>query len=238
MELQSLVQNSKSPLTDIEWEIYRALEQTKEGQEWTINELAMYCHASPTTIFRFCKKLGLSGFSELRAILKHSHVQTNRLRRQDFQETYHQIVDYIAGFDTSAILEGLRQSSIIYLAVQTELELRLAKDFQRIFLPFGKSIIILPNPQALTAHLGQMKQQMLIIFSVDTQEGFPIECQSPQVMSDIFCLVIGSFSTLSILRNEQILIPYVLPKEEWLPDIHITPYTLAIEMLYLKLQLT
>ncbi|MEW6856184.1 hypothetical protein ABG752_10020 [Streptococcus iniae] len=80
-----------------------------------------------------CKKLGLTGFSELKAVLKYAKQEATLIVRRDFQELYHQVVDYIARFDTEKILKTLRRADRIYLLARTDLELRLAKDFQRIF---------------------------------------------------------------------------------------------------------
>ncbi|XCY70880.1 SIS domain-containing protein [Streptococcus iniae] len=76
------------------------LNEDKSAYSYNIQEIADSCHVSTTSVFRLCKKLGLTGFSELKAVLKYAKQEATLIVRRDFQELYHQVVDYIARFDT------------------------------------------------------------------------------------------------------------------------------------------
>ncbi|WP_245871535.1 MurR/RpiR family transcriptional regulator [Streptococcus penaeicida] len=209
---------------------------TKNTKDITIQELAEICHVSTTTVFRFCKKLGLAGFSELKAMLKYSDYNQESIVRSDFKETYHQVVNYIALYDTNKILEAIKKADKIFLLARTDSELRLAKDFQRIFFPLEKPLVILPNNQALLSHKKGLDGQMLWIFQLDSQEEFPIEMQSPFWMKSIFTVLMSDFQEAQILADEILFIPNLSQKQS-IPKGHITPFSLAVEILYLKLQL-
>lgn len=217
--------------------IFHFLNEDKSAYSYNIQEIADSCHVSTTSVFRLCKKLGLTGFSELKAVLKYAKQEATLIVRRDFQELYHQVVDYIARFDTEKILKTLRRADRIYLLARTDLELRLAKDFQRIFFPLGKTVIILPSYQALLSHKQGLDHQILWVFQLDSPEDFPLELQSPQWMASIFLVLISDFKETHILSDEHLYIPN-LSQKQLIPTGHITPYSLAIEILYLKLQLT
>lgn len=236
MNLQEMVQNSKGSLTETEWEIYDYLSTCHHPWKLTINDLSKDCHVSTTTVFRFCKKLGLQGFSELKARLKFARSTNEHIKRIDFQETYHQVVDYISQYDTRMLLQYLKTSETIYLFARSELEMRLAKDFQRIFFPFGKTQIILPSNQALLAQ-EDLKGNLLFMFYIDSIDALPMELQSAKWISDVFTVLFSDIKDIPVLVNDHFYIPN-LSSKNIVPDNHITPYTLAIEMLYLKLQLS
>ena len=208
MNLQELVESSKAQLSETEWLIFHFLNEDKSAYSYSIQEIADSCHVSTTSVFRLCKKLGLTGFSELKAVLKYSKQEATLIVRRDFQEL-----------------------------ARTDLELRLAKDFQRIFFPLGKTVIILPSYQALLSHKQGLDHQILWVFQLDSPEDFPLELQSPQWMASIFLVLISDFKETHILADEHLYIPN-LSQKQLIPKGHITPYSLAIEILYLKLQLT
>ncbi len=236
MSLQELVQNSNGNLSETEWEIYDYLIAYNQPWKLTISDLSEACHVSTTTVFRFCQKLGLKGFSELKARLKFSRINETQIERIDFQEIYHQVVEYISQYDTRLLLQYLKTSETIYLFARSELEIRLAKDFQRIFFPFGKPQIILPSNASLLAQ-GDLKGNLLFVFYIDSKDSLPIELQSSKWISDIFTVLFSDIKDIPALVNDHFYIPN-LSSKNIVPENHITPYTLAIEMLYLKLQLS
>ena len=60
------------------------------------------------------KKLGLTGFGELKAILK--EVSDNKIANRDlFWRTYHDIVEYIDRYEISQLKDKLFESKEIYI---------------------------------------------------------------------------------------------------------------------------
>lgn len=232
MQIESLMQINQAKLSPLDWQIYDYISKNP-GSKLTLEDIAKQNHVSTTTVFRFCKKLGLTGFGELRALLKNQ--QQDIVNEVDFQKTYHAIVSTIAGYDTYLMFKRLQKAQDIYLLARSELELRLAKEFQRIFFPLGKRIFILPNDQALKKTLSQINGQILLILAIDSNKEYPSELRTDKYLADSYRLVLSEVEYVAVLADEQILLP--VPKEFSVHKI-VTPYVLALELLYLKLQLS
>lgn len=232
--LQKLVQNKKSKLTPIDWQIYNYVTSSKNSN-FTISDVADYVHVSTTTVFRFCQKLDLSGFSELKVLLKDTD---NKITKCDLvQGTYHDIVDYIENYQMTQLKEKLFRSQEIYIFAYSELELRLAKEFQRIFFPLNKPIFILPNRKALETTFDEIKNKVLFILSVDSRIDYPIILHNSGQMKSVYTVVLSDVRYIPIVSNEHMLIPIPETRYSGYSHMIITPYILALEMLYLKLQL-
>ncbi|MGL5150157.1 MAG: MurR/RpiR family transcriptional regulator [Clostridium sp.] len=71
-------------LKDIDVEIYRYVLKNRDKVIYmTIRELSQEVHVSTTTILRFCKNVGCSGYSEFKSMLKLSGEKTNNIIRED-----------------------------------------------------------------------------------------------------------------------------------------------------------
>lgn len=233
MTLQDRMQACQSSLTETDWQIYNTV-MASDVRRLTMATLASSVHVSTTTIFRFCQKLGLSGFGELKALLKNQE-KTARVSRKAVQSSYHDIVTYVQTLDISVLRQKLLTTDYIYLFAESELELRLAKVFQRIFFPFKKPVFILPNRQALENSLVHMANNVLVVFALSKAEQLPLCLRNHQRMSSIYTLVLSEVRQVSSLADVRLLIPSIVPDEAYPPVM--TPYVLALEMLYLKLQL-
>ena len=236
MTLQERVQQHASQFSTNDWLIFQYLADDTDPQGLTMQMLAQACHVSTTTIFRFCQKLGFSGFAELKASMLYAKSGKKFLTREDFKKTYHQVVDYIDHYDTTRFFAAIRSSEKLFILARSELELRLAKDMQRIFFPLGRLIIILPSNQSLLPHLDQMEASVLIVVKIDSLEDLPVVLKNPQELKRIFVAVLSDFKEVAILADERFYIPN-LHDGSVMPIPHITSFTLAVEMLYLKLQL-
>ncbi|MGT2624820.1 MurR/RpiR family transcriptional regulator [Streptococcus thoraltensis] len=236
MTLQERVQQYANQFSNNDWLIFQYLTNYSKPSQLTIQALAKECHVSTTTIFRFCQKLDFTGFSELKASMIYAQPDKKRLAREDFKKTYHQVVDYIDHYDTSRLFKAIKSSEKIFLLARSELELRLAKDMQRIFFPLGKVIVILPSNQSLIQHLDQMSSSVLVVVKIDSLAEFPLVLKNPQELKNIFVALLSDFKEVAILADERFYIPN-LYDDSVMPIPHITSFTLAVEMLYLKLQL-
>lgn len=232
MTLHQFVQDRRHHLSAIDWVIYDHI-QAMPYDQLSLQSLALACHVSTTTIFRFCQKLGLSGFAELKAVLKNSRAD-QQFQREQFQQVYHQIVDYIDHSQLERLNQAMRHSQAFYVFARSEFELRLAKSLQRIFFPMMKPIFILPSDQALEQSLPHLKGQVLWVLALDDQADFPLVFQSAHHLSGVYTLVFSQVRHVPILANERLLIPGL---DDPIFKQSIAPYILALEMLYLKLQL-
>lgn len=237
MDLQTLMQDCKKPLTPIEWAIYDYIVACSPS-DLVLKEVAKACHVSTTTIFRFCQKLGLSGFSELKSLVK-LQPSLSVIDKEHFKVTYHKIVDYIQTLDISLLKERLEMSQEIYILARSEFELRLAKEFQRIFLPLSKPIFILPNYLAFQESVSHLEGQLLWVILIDSKEPLPLALQSSEPLKQTSVFVISQLRPLSFLVDQRLMLPSLSEDvDDKRLDFLLTPYVLTLEILYLKLQLT
>ena len=95
MRLESLIEQNYHKLSENDlyiWEYIRS--HPAKCRDISIDQLSNECCISHTTILRFAKKLGLSGFSELKVILKWQDAPAegfseDEIKRtmQDYQQT-------------------------------------------------------------------------------------------------------------------------------------------------------
>lgn len=233
MNLLTLIQQYQDKLSTTDWLIYEHL-QTCSPESLSLSYLSREVHVSTTTVFRFCQKLGLSGFGELKALLKLTD-QNQTVSRQVVQNSYHDIVSYIDRLSLDDLRSKIDNVDAIYLFAQSELELRLAKLFQRIFFPLGKPMFILPHQQALEATMSKMDNQVLFVISLDREKQLPWLLRQSDRMKKLTTIVFSETRQVPILADIRLLVPSVEANPKY-PHV-ITPYVLAVEMLYLKLQL-
>ncbi|MGT2667039.1 MurR/RpiR family transcriptional regulator [Streptococcus rifensis] len=234
MSLAVLVQEKARHLSELDWDIYHYIEEA-DLSGLTIQEVAAACHVSTTTIFRFCQKLGLSGFSELKASLKLQAKLTDS--EQDYPKLYHQIIDYIHSYDTTSLFQALTERKTVYLFAQTDKELRVAKVIERIFLQSQLSLFILPNPQALEACLKKGEASVLWVIKIDGKSNLPVIALAPQTMSSFYTLVMTDTQHPSILYDDLLLIPTIDKARFPYAEPILTPFLLAVEILFFKFRL-
>ena len=71
MKIDELVNENYDKLTENNHQIFKYISKNKsEAYELTSEELAKKCHVSRTTLLRFCHKLYLKSFAELKYLLK------------------------------------------------------------------------------------------------------------------------------------------------------------------------
>lgn len=69
--MEELIRRKYDELNENDLEIWKYIISNKEiCKKISIQQLAVFCHVSHTTILRFAKKLGFSGYSEMRSFLK------------------------------------------------------------------------------------------------------------------------------------------------------------------------
>ncbi|MFC3927526.1 MurR/RpiR family transcriptional regulator [Streptococcus caprae] len=233
MSFQDVIQDHRNDLSETDWLILSRLEMAEPSQ-LSIEGLARECHVSTTSIFRFCQKLGLSGFSELKVLLKTKTTKTIENGSQ-IQQLYHTIVKDIERFDSHELGLRLKAANCFYIYARSEVEIRLAKALQRIFFPLGKPMFILPNEEALVNSLGQLKQEVLCILVIDSQASLPLALQNSFWLQEVYTFLVSDLTYLPILFNDRLLVPNLAGSYDQQPSL--TPYILALEMLYLKILL-
>lgn len=127
-----------------------------------------------------------------------------------------------------------------YIFAYSELELRLAKEFQRIFFSINKPIFILPNTKSLSATFDEIRNNILFFLSIDSNIDYQIILHDSHQMSSVYTVLLSDVRYIPVISNEHMLIPTVDDSRHSdfrYSQMLITPSILALEMLYLKLQL-
>lgn len=236
MNLLERLQIYSGRFSETDWQIFQVLQGLKKAENLTIQQLAQECHVSTTTIFRFCQKLDLKGFAELKALLLYGEEKQEMVDKAKVKASYHQIVNWIAAYQTDTFFAAIESAKALYLLAYSDLELRIAKEMQRIFLPLEKPLFILPNAAALEARQDELRDTVIVIIRIDSEEDLPLSLRNPEKMTEVHLAVLGDFKELPLLVDDRFFIPN-LYAEGLTPIPHATPFILAIEMLYLKMQL-
>lgn len=176
----------------------------------SIQELAVQVSYSSATILRFCKKLGYSGFAELKYVL-HQELSKSQEAPSSFHEKY--------SLSTQMIIENL--SSNMEGTAKLIQEEQLARTFQ--YLDSGCPVYLWA-PGGLTSILTDYFEKLL--FSIGRQKVYKIETSK---MAEHILRNIHAESVLILISTTGDFAPTVrlakLAHMHNVPVISITPYT-------------
>ena len=152
-------------LNELEMTVYQYILKNKEKAGYMkIRELAEEAHVSTTTILRFCKKMGCSGYSEFKVQFK------MYLKNQIEPETdidISNLTDYLKRFKTEDYMKTIDQaalmlqqsSSIIFIGVGTSG--MLAKYGSRYFSNVGWLSLCIDDP--FTPVFGEHQEETVVV---------------------------------------------------------------------------
>ena len=152
-------------LNELEMTVYQYILKNKEKAGYMkIRELAEEAHVSTTTILRFCKKMGCSGYSEFKVQFK------MYLKNQIEPETdidISNLTDYLKRFKTEVYMKTIDQaalmlqqsSSIIFIGVGTSG--MLAKYGSRYFSNVGWLSLCIDDP--FTPVFGEHQEETVVV---------------------------------------------------------------------------
>lgn len=180
MKIDELVTSNYDNLTQNEHQIYKYISKNKDKcKELTCEQLAEKCHVSRTTLLRFCRKLNLNSFAELKYLLKTSN-QKNEKSNFDIEEvcdSYHKTIDEIKHHYYKNICSLIYKAKTIYIYGTGNAQKSEAEEFKRIFLSAGKCVIDLFD----LGEVGLIKSKfsecdlfVIISLSGETSEGIEI----------------------------------------------------------------
>lgn len=89
MKLEEAVNRNYTKLNESDIYILKYIfANKKECSELGINELALKCNVSRTTILRFTQKLGFKGYSEFKVHLKWEEMESSRVDEDSVEALY------------------------------------------------------------------------------------------------------------------------------------------------------
>lgn len=155
MDLQQLVHYHSGKLSELDENIIQyILENIDEVQGLSIMSLAEKVHVSKSSVLRLSKKLGFTGFSELKYYLKQETVSRhNLIEEQDLfskqLDDIGQTLNYLRSIDMKPINELLEASTTIYCYATGFSQKKPLEEFSKMMLSLHKRVIILPNKTEL-----------------------------------------------------------------------------------------
>jgi RpiR family glv operon transcriptional regulator len=125
------------------------LNNSKDVINMNINEVAQKCLVSPSAVFRLTRKIGLSGFNQLKFILAEDQDFVQTKATTDFVGDTKNAMEYtIHQFETTqmnGLYEKIDRAPNIYVYSTGWVQEIIANQLQRNFFLVGKNIYALPS---------------------------------------------------------------------------------------------
>lgn len=152
-------------LNELEMNVYQYVLKNREKAGYMkIRELAGEAHVSTTTVLRFCKKMGCSGYSEFKVQFK---MHLNNQIEPETDVDISNLADYLKRFKTAEYMETIdraaallmQSSSIIFIGVGTSG--MLAKYGSRYFSNVGWLSLCIDDP--FTPVFGEHGEETVVV---------------------------------------------------------------------------
>lgn len=195
--------NQVKPLQGLEIIVYDYIINHPElVKDLTIRQLAEHCHVSPTTISRFCSKMGYQGFSEMKYDLE--TLLTNPISQLSFAPNEEQLQPFYQELAKSSYQQQLKQaeelikSAEIVLFVGIGSSGALAEYGGRIFSDRGKYSYTIRDP-FFPLPTNQTMVMLVIALSVsgETKEVIKQVLKSKKSGAKIISITANKESTLA-----------------------------------------
>lgn len=228
-------------LNELEMTVYQYILKNKEKAGYMkIRELAEEAHVSTTTILRFCKKMGCSGYSEFKIQFK------MYLKNQIEPETdidISNLTDYLKRFKTEDYMKTIDQaalmlqqsSSIIFIGVGTSG--MLAKYGSRYFSNVGWLSLCIDDP--FTPVFGEHQEETVVVaLSVSGETEQVLGMANGLKMKGCRLISITNTPNCTLARMSDCNISYYMPVRKTARYFNITlqaPVVTILEILGNKL---
>ncbi|WP_346844954.1 MurR/RpiR family transcriptional regulator [uncultured Rothia sp.] len=167
MDLQTLVNQQQSKFSETEREILSFMLQNESIiAEATISSLAAQTFTSTSSIIRLTKKLGFTGFAELKYFVKNSLAQltpqnSNFLQsgRNDIEQT----LKWIEDTDIHHILRMMHRARTVYCFGTGYAQRNAIQEFAKSMLACGKFMHVIPAKTEFAGALSAMGQDDVVI---------------------------------------------------------------------------
>lgn len=214
----------------------------EECSKQTIEEFAAGCNVSKTLLVRFAKKLGLTGYSELKARIKielqEKEAGTGGLL-QIMTDSYHKMMDDLIKKNLSGFFDKLYSAERVFVYGSGSSQARAASEMKRIFLPAKEIIHLHGHDLCCALHKIAAPCDLVIIISLSGESETVVELARGLRTNHVPAVSVTRLksNTLASLCEENLYINSVqLPVQHNLEYEITTPYFILIEYLYLSYQ--
>lgn len=173
MQLEELINKNYAQLNENDHDIWRYISEHKQlCTTISIDHLANNTHFSRSTILRFCKRLGLNGFSEFKVYLRLDLERKTHYHNLDkLFDNYHLYMEEIKQVDLSEVVECLGKANTIYVYGTGSIQNNVAEEFKRSFLMVGKIVFNIKSHNETDNYASIMEQGDVVVIISYSGEG-------------------------------------------------------------------
>lgn len=202
MKLDERFNEKRDVLSENDLHIWRYISSHRqECAELSIEALGKKCNVSRTTILRFAQKLGLSGFSELRLLLRMECAETvsagaSPTFLEQTCDSYHKMISDIRDKDCTSLFRAIDNAENLYVFSSGMLQDAVAREICRMFLVADKLFFRIHAGTEMDSLLYNVREQDLVVI-------LSVSGESAHVLQLAKTLKIRGVKTVSITRRKQ-----------------------------------
>lgn len=243
MRMEELLNDSYEKFTDNEKHVCHYLSgHYEECIKKTIEEFAIDCHVSKTLLVRFAKKIGLSGYSELKARIKielQEKEESVEGLLWTMTDSYHKMMNDLIQKDLSTFFKKLYSAERVFVYGSGSSQARAASEMKRIFLPVKEMISFTGHDLFYALQKIATPKDLVIIISLSGESNIVVKLAKMLRVNQVETVSITGLrsNTLASLCGENLYINSIcLPVKYRIEYEFTTPYFILIEYLYLSYQ--
>lgn len=209
----------------------------------TIDEFAQKYHVSKSALSRFAQKLKLSGYSELKSVLRLECMEKGAAEtpfKEVILANYHKIAENIRKTDYSRLFEKIYRAERILIFASGYSQARAASEWKRIFLPLHKKIYYMHGHDMAKSFEDLVSQNdLVIIISFYGESSHVVSLAQNLRLRNISMVSVTQMKTNSLAQicEENLYIQSIDTAKQYGIRYEITtPYFIVIELLFMKYQ--
>lgn len=168
MKIETLVEENYDKLNDNDIYIWNYIMYHKnECKTMSIQELALKCNVSHTTILRFTHKIGLEGYSELKVHLKWQEKKDNYFDDKEIDNACKDIymtMEQLKNKDYYEMFTALDKANKIYVYGSGAVQKSAAKELRRNMIFSEKLVYIIEGKSELETILDKISKDDIFFF--------------------------------------------------------------------------
>lgn len=208
-----------------------------------IEEFAQRYHISKSALSRFAQKLELSGYRQLRSLLRLDAMKPKESTSSFLDvaiHNYHAMVEDMRKKDFTSLFQKFDQAKRILIFASGDSQARVASEFKRIFLPAHLIIYDMYGSDKSDAFCTMVQPDDLVIL-------ISLDGETPAILQIAQTLRLRSISLVSITRMKMNALAQLCEENLYIHSIEVpasyqiayeitTPYFILIELLFLQYQ--
>lgn len=168
MSLESIVQSVHGGWSDTERAILAYLiDHQREAAESSVQQVARKTYTSTSSIMRITKRLGFSGFAELKYYLRHAAAAERTapaedplaLQEKDVRET----LELLRTADLDPVLDGIESARTVYFFGTGFAQRTAAQETAKSLMVLGIPALLIPDLTELRAGMNTFREDDLMV---------------------------------------------------------------------------